>query len=45
MVKFIHNIWWLDMFRTSVIHPQERLYKLYVASLVCGVLRTTGRIQ
>jgi hypothetical protein len=25
MIEFIHNIWWLDMFRTSVVHPQERL--------------------
>ena len=24
MIKFIHNIWWLDMFRTSIVHPQER---------------------
>ena len=25
MIEFIHNIWWLDMFRTSMFHPQERL--------------------
>ena len=25
MIKFIHNIWWLDMFRTTIIHLQERL--------------------
>ena len=25
MIEFIHNTWWLDMFRTSVFHPQERL--------------------
>ena len=25
MIKFIHNTWWLDMFRTSVVHPQGRL--------------------
>ena len=25
MIEFIHNIWWLDMFRTSIVHPQERL--------------------
>ena len=24
MITFIHNIWWLDMFRTSIVHPQER---------------------
>jgi hypothetical protein len=24
MIEFIHNIWWLDVFRTSVVHPQER---------------------
>ena len=25
MIEFIHNIWWLDMFRTSMVHPQKRL--------------------
>ena len=25
MIEFIHNTWWLDMFRTSVVHPQGRL--------------------
>ena len=25
MIEFIHNTWWLDMFRTSVVHAQERL--------------------
>ena len=25
MIEFIHNTWWLDMFRTSMAHPQERL--------------------
>ena len=25
MVEFIHNIWWLNMFRTPMVHPQERL--------------------
>ena len=25
MIEFIHNTWWLDMFRTSMVHPQERL--------------------
>ena len=25
MIEFIHNTWWLDMFQTSVVHPQERL--------------------
>ena len=25
MIEFIHNIWWLDMFQTSMVHPQERL--------------------
>ena len=25
MTEFIHNIWWLDMFRISVVHLQERL--------------------
>ena len=24
MINFIHNTWWLDMFRTSMVHPQER---------------------
>ena len=24
MIEFIHNIWWLEMFRTSIIHLQER---------------------
>ena len=23
--EFIYNTWWLDMFRTSMVHPQERL--------------------
>ena len=25
MIEFIHNTWWLDMFRTSTVHPQEPL--------------------
>ena len=25
MIEFIHNTWRLDMFRTSMVHPQERL--------------------
>ena len=25
MVEFLHKNWWLDMFRTSKVHPQERL--------------------
>ena len=25
MIEFIHNTWWLDMFRTSVVHPHQRL--------------------
>ena len=25
MIEFIHNTWRLDMFRTSLVHPQERL--------------------
>ena len=25
MIEFIHNVWWLDMFRTSLIQLQERL--------------------
>ena len=25
MIEFIHNTWWLDMFRTSMVHAQERL--------------------
>ena len=25
MIEFIHNTWWFDMFRTSMVHPQERL--------------------
>jgi hypothetical protein len=25
MIEFIHNTWRLDLFRTSVVHPQERL--------------------
>ena len=25
MIEFIHNTWWLDTFRTSMVHPQERL--------------------
>ena len=25
MIEFIHNTWWLDMFRTSMAHHQERL--------------------
>ena len=44
MTEFINNTWWFDMFRTSMVHPQERL-KLYVADLVCGNLRTTRYVQ
>ena len=25
LIEFIHNTWWLDMFWTSMVHPQERL--------------------
>ena len=25
MIEFIPNTWWLDMFRTSMFNPQERL--------------------
>ena len=25
MIEFIHNTWWLDTFRTSMVHLQERL--------------------
>ena len=25
MIEFIHNTWWIDMFRISVVHLQERL--------------------
>ena len=25
MIEFIHNIWWLNMVRTSAVHLQERL--------------------
>ena len=25
MIEFIHNTWWFDMFRTSMVHHQERL--------------------
>ena len=25
IIDFIHNTWWLDMFRTSMVHPQEHL--------------------
>ena len=35
MIKFIHNIWWLDMFLTSTVRSKE-FFKLYVANLVCG---------
>ena len=29
MIEFIHNTWWLNMFQTSVVHPQERLQGVY----------------
>ena len=25
MIEFIHNTWWIDMFRTSMVDRQERL--------------------
>ena len=25
MIEFIHNTWRLDVFRTLMVHPQERL--------------------
>ena len=31
MIKFIHNTWCLDMFRTSMVHPQER----FVQAVCC----------
>ena len=34
------------MFRTSLVHLQERLfYKLYSQTLVCGNTRTTRHVQ
>ena len=42
MIEFIHNTWWLDMPRTSTVHPQERL------QAVCcefGDLRTTRYVS
>ena len=44
VIEFIRNIWWLDMFRTSLVHSQERL-QAYAANLVCGILRTTRYVQ
>jgi hypothetical protein len=29
MIEFIHNTWWLDMFRTSLVHPQERFQGVF----------------
>ena len=34
MINFIHNIQWLNMFWTSVVHLHERSYAL-CCSLVC----------
>ena len=45
VIKFIHNIWWLDMFRTSMVHPQERFtgYMLQIWYVVICVLLDTSR--
>ena len=56
MSKFIHNTCWLDMFRTSIFHLQERfsscmLQILYVVICVlldasrCYAVVTTGSIE
>ena len=29
VIEFIHNVWWLDMFRTYIDHPKERLQAVY----------------
>ena len=34
MINFIHNIWRLDMFRTSTVHLRERSYAV-CCNLVC----------
>jgi hypothetical protein len=40
MIDFIHNICQLYMFRTSQVHPQERLLQAVCADLLCGNTRT-----
>ena len=45
MIEFIHNIWWLDMFPTSMVHPQERFQScmLQIWYVVFCVLLHTSR--
>ena len=43
MVEFIHNIWWLDMFRTSMVHPHDAVVGRTSSSSYNRV--TSGRIE
>ena len=36
MIEFIHNIWQLNMFRTSMAHPHERFQ-----AVCCNLVRET----
>ena len=36
-IEFIHITWWLDMFRTSMVRPQERLQ-----AVCCGFAYVVG---
>ena len=45
MSQFIHHICYLDMFRTSPVHHQERFIQAVFADLVCGNTRTTRHVQ
>ena len=45
MIEFIHNIWWLEMFRTSKVHLQERFRAVcceFGMWLFCVLLETYG---
>ena len=45
MSKFIQHLCWLDMFRTSSVHHQERFVQAVFADLLCGNTRTTRHVQ
>ena len=45
MIKFIHNTWWLDIFRNSVVHLQERFIQAVYVDLVCDILRAIRYVQ
>ena len=45
MSEFIQHLYYLDMFRTSPVHHQERFLQAVLSDLLCGNTRTTRHVQ